>query len=380
MRECQCKSVQAFELQTTVVAVAAIAISAGICGTAATAKTAGKVFTIANYPVEASAKNAVAAKKAALEDGRRAAFRSLLKRIVPVTAYNRLRELKAIDPRPFIAGISVKSERNSRTRYIASLDYAFSAKAVRDELRRQAIPFVDRQAPETVLVTAFNGAKPGTPGVTRDMTGPTGAKLWPSIWADLDLRNTLSPLKLQRSSPQIPPDTLAGVAAGDAGAMQNLASFLRAERIVLALAEPDPASRRLNVTIAGRDAVGPLVLKRRYRIDPDDFAYSLELAAVISLGIIEGRWKARNTTPSAAASGGLQEVQIWVEFRNLGEWNQRQRVLSELPGVEGMRTGGLSADGASVVLRYPGGAERLGAALANRGLQLEQYDGSWVLR
>ncbi|MGI9409091.1 MAG: hypothetical protein ACR2OV_03380, partial [Hyphomicrobiaceae bacterium] len=111
-----------------------------------------------------------------------------------------------------------------------------------------------------------------------------------------------------------------------------------------------------------------------------DFAYSLELAAVISLGVIEGRWKARNTTPSAASNGGLQEVQIWVEFRNLGEWNQRQRVLSELPGVAAMRTGGLSADGASVVLRYPGGAERLGPALASKGLRLEQFEGSWILR
>ena len=126
--------------------------------------------------------------------------------------------------------------------------------------------------------------------------------------------------------------SLAGVVAGDPAALQSLASALRAERIVLALAEPDPAARRLNVTIAGRDAVGPLVLKRRYRIDPDDFAYSLELAAVISLGVIEGRWKAKNTTSSAASDGGLQEVQIWVEFRNLGQWNQRQRVLSELPG------------------------------------------------
>ncbi len=45
------------------------------------------VFTVANYPVEARADNAVAAKDRALADGQQAAFRSLLKRLVPVTAY-----------------------------------------------------------------------------------------------------------------------------------------------------------------------------------------------------------------------------------------------------------------------------------------------------
>ena len=52
------------------------------------------VFTIAKYPVEAQAANAVLAKKQALADGQRAAFHSLLKRIVPVTAYSQVTRLE----------------------------------------------------------------------------------------------------------------------------------------------------------------------------------------------------------------------------------------------------------------------------------------------
>src|SRR5262249_15930006 len=48
------------------------------------------VFTVCNYPVEARADNAVAAKSKALSDGQQAAFRSLLKRLVPVNSYPRL--------------------------------------------------------------------------------------------------------------------------------------------------------------------------------------------------------------------------------------------------------------------------------------------------
>ena len=48
------------------------------------------VYTVGNYPVDAQAANAVAAKDKALAEGQQAAFRSLLKRVVPVTDYERL--------------------------------------------------------------------------------------------------------------------------------------------------------------------------------------------------------------------------------------------------------------------------------------------------
>ncbi|MFM9449539.1 hypothetical protein, partial [Streptomyces acidiscabies] len=56
--------------------------------------------------------------------------------------------------------------------------------------------------------------------------------------------------------------------------------------------EPDPSNRKLMVTLAGRDAVGAFTLKRAYRIDPSDPSYAAELAGVVSLGVLEGRWKA----------------------------------------------------------------------------------------
>src|SRR5262245_54439214 len=90
-----------------------------------------KVFTIGNYPVEARAVDAVTAKERAIADGQKAAFRSLLKRLVPVTAYNRLAALKAVNAAELIEGVAVRSERNSSTEYIASYDFAFQADAVR---------------------------------------------------------------------------------------------------------------------------------------------------------------------------------------------------------------------------------------------------------
>jgi hypothetical protein len=43
------------------------------------------VFIVANYPVQAKAEDAATAKQLALSDGQQAAFRALMKRLVPVT-------------------------------------------------------------------------------------------------------------------------------------------------------------------------------------------------------------------------------------------------------------------------------------------------------
>ena len=82
-----------------------------------------EVYTVGNYPVDARAANAVAAKEKALADGQQAAFRSLLKRVVPVTDHDRLKRLASLKSSDFFEGVSVRSERNSSTRYIASLDF-----------------------------------------------------------------------------------------------------------------------------------------------------------------------------------------------------------------------------------------------------------------
>jgi len=65
-------------------------------GWLAPTQAADTVFIVAKYPVEARADNAVAAKTQALADGQQAAFRSLLKRLVPVTAYPRIRRLASV--------------------------------------------------------------------------------------------------------------------------------------------------------------------------------------------------------------------------------------------------------------------------------------------
>ena len=333
------------------------------------------VFTVANYPVEARADNAAAAKTKALAEGQQAAFRSLLKRLVPVTAYQRLRQLRQVPAGEMIEGVSVRSERNSTTDYIASLDFSFQAKAVRDLLGREDIPFTDEQAPTLILVPLWRSS--GGP--------PAEHAAWTNVWKGLDLEHTLTPAKLQGLKREIPPPAVNALAEGDGNAIRSLVAAYGNEPVLVAVAEQDMAARRLNVTLAGRDAVGAFLLKRAYRLDPADPGYASEFAAVVSLGILEGRWKSMRAagagSPRAGVPAGPSEsgFMIAVAFQGMSEWQDISRRLSATPGIEDLDVAGLSARGARVSLRYPGGAERLADVLAQQGLSLRNSGGSWVL-
>jgi hypothetical protein len=337
-----------------------------------------EVFTIANYPVEARAHNAVAAKDKALADGQQAALRSLLKRLVPVSAYQRLRQLRQARAGDLIEGVSVRSERNSSTDYIANLDFSFQSKGVRDLLRREGIPFTDEQAPALTVVPLWR---------TGAARAPQDAPAWTNIWRGLDLEHALTPVKLQVLKKEIAPAAVNALADGDGSAIRALVAAYGSELILLAVAEQDAAAGRLHVTLTGRDAVGAFTLKRAYRLDASDPGYASELAAVISLGILEGRWKTLKSGgsgggpgPGRVAASGDGDLLIAVEFRGMTEWQDISRKLSAIPGVEDLDVAGLSARGARVTLRYAEGAERLADALAEQGLILRNSGGNWVLR
>jgi hypothetical protein len=332
------------------------------------ASAAEDVFTVANYPVEARADNAVAAKERALADGQQAAFRSLLKRLVSVTAYARINRLKDIKAGELVEGVKVRSERNSSTDYIASLDFSFQSKAVRELLRREGIPFTDEQAPALTVVPVWR---------TDASTAPRDLPAWTNAWQGLDLEHALTPVKLQALKKEIAADKVNALADGDGSAIRAFVAGYGSELVILAVAEQDTAAKRLNVTLTGRDAVGAFTLKRAYRIDPADAGYASELAAVVSLGILEGRWKAIKSGGGIAA--GSADLAIVVEFRGMSEWQDISRKLGSTPGVEELDVAGLSARGARVTLRYAGGAERLAEALARQGLNLRNAGGNWML-
>jgi hypothetical protein len=180
----------------------------------------------------------------------------------------------------------------------------------------------------------------------------------------------------------IPADALSAAQSDPEAATAVLGNAATGQPVLLAIAEPDLGARRLNVTLSGRDAVGPFVLRRTYRYDPADFAYTLELAAVIALGTLEGRWKVARIGTGGEAGGvaALEPVRLFVEFRNMREWQEIRSRIAETPGVENFQVASLSVRSADVALRYPGGGGRLAESLAAKGLRLQSTGGSWLVQ
>ncbi len=332
-------------------------------------------FTVANFPVEARGKNAVAAKKTAISDGQSAALRSLLKRIVPVTAYGRLRQMGEVDAAEYVNGISVRGEQNSSTEYYAALDFAFSPDGVRGLLRERGVPFIDEQAPSVLLIPVSIGA----------LGGPErSAGTWGEVWGGLDLKNSVTPLTVVPLRPNIHPDVFDGLAQrDDARGMRILAAEYGRRQVVVVRAEVDSSTNRLKVRIDGHDSVGPVNWSRAYRIYDGDAAYAMELAAVVTLGVLEGRWKvlkARQSGGIGALTQPAAPVRIEVLFNNARDWYRLQRELAELSGVEAFRVGAVSARSANVSLSFPGGGGGLANVLARQGLSLDNAGDRWVLR
>jgi hypothetical protein len=341
-----------------------------------------RIFTVGNYPVEARAANAVAAKEKAIADGQQAALRALLKRLVPVTAYNQLDKVKLANAAELIEGFAVRSERNSSTEYIASYDISFQPDGVRRILDQEGLPYVDQQAEPTVLAAVYRAPPAG--GAPDAFSDAAGSDAWLYAWKSLDLANTLTPINLRPLPSAVPPDTIKAMLDGDQAAMSAISSQFQTPRVLIALLQPDAAGHRMRVTLGGRDAAGRFVLNRDYRIDGGDLAYAAELASVVSLGIIEGRWKAvaDQTGGGGGASGphvAADALRIAVEFSGMAEWQSISRQLSMAPNVSDVEVEGLSARSARIALRYAGPPEQLAGLLAERGLNLRNSGSGWVL-
>jgi len=350
-------------------AIALIALSSASAAGAAPA--ADRVFTVANYPVEAEAANAVAAKDRALAEGQDAAFRSLLKRLVPVTAYSQLGRLKAMNTADLLDGVRVRSEQNSPTRYIAAFDFAFQAAAVREVMQREGVPFVDQQAPEITIIPLMSQGD-GVGAFT-----PANAA-WGEAWKGLDLENSVSPARLSVLKPEVHADTVRMLLTGDGSADRIMEGEYKTALVVAAVAEIDKSGKQVQVTLAGRDAIGAFSWTRNYRASDGDTGYALELAAVVGLGVLEGRWKSAH----GGSAGGIsaQDVEIEVVFETQDQWNTLRGQILDLQGVDDVRVGAISARSAQMGLKYPGGGAALASTLALQGLTLRNAGAQWQLR
>jgi len=205
----------------------------------------------------------------------------------------------------------------------------------------------------------------------------------------------LTPIRLAVAGPSSTNDTFLKLIAGDRSKLGVVQAESSADKLLLAIAAPSADGAKLTVALVGDDWAGPIDLRRTYTLYYKDIAYTSEFAAVIALGVLEGRWKENQGAAAAGASanvggqppagevamaGGGQPIRMTVEFATLQQWQEMRSRLGEAAGRQNLMVGAISARGAEVTVNFPGGPDALQSRLTGLGLALAGVDGHLVLR
>jgi len=331
------------------------------------------VYTAVNLSVDVQAKDAVTAKTNALEAAKRRALATVMRRVSPFNSSGRFPEISEKQIDDMLEGFAVQRERNSATRYLATLDFTFNADAIRRLLAKEGIPLSDQQAePITVIPVFISGGK----------IDHTGRDPWRAAWNGLDLLHAIVPVKVGRAAPSMTMEELSGLLGGSPQAFVDLREKANADKLVLAVAEPTADGKTLTSRLYGFDRIGALGLTRQDPVMSGDMKATAVHAASIAHAVIDGRWKLIQGPASSADGGGpATGIDIFVEFSGMDQWKDMRARLTKVPGVNALDVKSLSARHAQVGLQFPGGAERLAQVLGSHGMTLQDGgNGAWVLR
>jgi len=327
---------------------------------------AADLFTVAGVPVDQNAASASEARTAALANGQRAAYRTLMQRLalredqrqVPAVTDALLNEL--------VQGLEIADERTSATRYIAKLTVSFRPNAVRNLLRQNGIPYSETQSRQQVVLAVLE----------TDL----GKTLWnePNPWRDAWAAREPSDGTVKFIMPvgdlqDVQALTAQQAVAGDSAALRQLAERYGGEALVVE-AVLTPTGDAIGVSVQRADTgstVDSYVLTGPATV-PASFANAVrEVAARI-----EDDWK-RQTLLRRDAPATLAVV---VPLGGLGDWVSVRQKLGETAEVASYEIAGMTSREARLVLNYFGDPRRLSLALRGRGLTLAEREGFWTLQ
>jgi hypothetical protein len=315
------------------------------------------------------------------------AVKIVLQWLLPLSAQDQIPEFSAEDIEGLVNGVSIRSEQNSTTRYIATLDVSVNERGIKKLLEDEAIPYSEARAPSiSVLPLVISGGS----------VKSEGGEGWRQAWKQLDLAHSSTPATILRPRPELSLDTVKAVLAGDAQALATMQADYGYGPLVLAVGEVGKGE--FVTRLAGTDSVGAINFGRSDKLSADAQSIAREAAAT-AFGIIENRWKVSQApeasptevkyeegtgAPAAEAAAPKGEVPrnvvAQVEFSSLKDWQDIRGRLMNVAGIEALEVNTLSARAASVTFDYAGSLGHLQEVLGQNGFEFGDREGTFVLR
>jgi hypothetical protein len=352
----------------------------------AVAQAADSLYAVAKLSVDTTAKDAVAARELGMAEAEQRAVQIVLKRLVPLSAYAQLPILNKEDIDGMVEGVSIRSEQNSTTRYLAVLDVGINEQAVKQLLDLQNLSYSETRAPSiSILPLVLDGAS----------VKSEGAEGWREAWDDLDLSHSVTPATILKPRPNLDAATVKTVLAGDAAALASMQEDYSYGPLVIAVGEVDDG--KFVTRLAGTDSVGAINFGRTDNLAGSNAKTAARNAAEIAFGILENRWKVSQEGEAPATEVKYKEgtgtdekpkeggevprnVVAEVEFSGLKDWQDIRGRLTNIAGIQALEVNSLSARNASITFDYAGPLKKLQTELGQNGFALDEKDGNFVLR
>jgi hypothetical protein len=343
--------------------------------------------------VDATADNAVDARRIARLDGQRQALVKLVEQLSGSTDV-KLPKLDDDAITDMVDNFAVANEHMSAVRYLADYTFHFHPAQVRRLMQEASIAPADNaaagnsQAGNAAAPAAAEGGSAAAPAVVLPVfkDGPT-AVLWddPNPWRDAWAQRPAGSGAARLTVPLGGVSDLAVIdaaqaIAGNPDALDSIAAHNGGGDTIAALAT---AQRQ------GDKLAGLAVTVKRYR--HGQLAASLSESYSINPGESEDDFITRAVAGTAAAiesgahdaadmSGPTTSLTATVPITGLGEWVEVRNRLAAVPSVRKVDLLSLSRQQARIEITYSGTPDQLKSSLADANLNLGGNDPTWQVR
>lgn len=363
-----------------------------LAGLAGPARAQGDLLSVTDVKVDVTADNAQAAREAALTEAQRKAFRQLLERIVAPQDLARVPSVGDTQIADMVFDFDIASEQASAVRYIGTLNFRFDGGMVRSLLDSHGVSY---QVPgEMTAVIGGGRAGAGTVVVLPVFTSATESRLFegPSLWRDA----WAAPPQTQGVQFVTPSGTADEAALIDAesallGELEGLSLIgtrYRSDTVVVAQASlmlGDDGQRVIAILAQryGRagleDTFSDQVPTANSTLE-NAFAEAVRRVADHTAASLGKAAPAVATKP--APTGPEQSIQVAVPIRDLNDWVDVQKRLTQAPAVTRTQVQSLLRTEVRLELYHTGDQQQLVSQLAQLQLQLSPSStpGWWLLQ
>ena len=313
------------------------------------------LYKVTNVPVVAERSSALEAKEAALAEGQMEAFKRLLARLSP-QGEAQLPQITEETVLPYVAGVSIETEKTTATKYMGSIAVEFNPKAVKELLNTQQVTYLKTQAPTLLVIPEY--ITNGRTQILED-TSP--------LYQALQEKKELAPF-YQAVLPKGTEEELALVRQ-DMGNVSALLSNYGKERLmVLRFVQEGEDMWRVESDFYPMTGMQNQIIQKRFRFANGDLKLALGQMADAMFKEMENRWRADRTT----SLSDKQVLYLRVSVQSLSDWLRLEKEMKTWNFLEETALKGLYLPQVLVEATYKGSEDDLVDKLLGQGWRLNK--------